>query len=157
MGDSEHEANTSSPRDRVPGLSQLFGNVMGLPGNVRRAFIRQPLPLSARTRSQAVFDSLFLHIHSVHIHRWSLKKTFTLGLGIATTALFFVLLVTGIMLMLYYKPTTAEAYNSVKDIHYVVTGGRLLRNIHRWATPRAPQTLLVIDRSCPAPLRCRHP
>lgn len=115
------------------GLSQLFENIVALPRNVKHALIRHGKPDSPRTQSQTVVSNLFLHIHSVRIHRWSLKKSFTIGLGIATLALFGILSVTGIMLMVYYKPTEAEAFNSIKDIHYIVPGGRLLRNTHRWA------------------------
>ena len=35
--------------------------------------------------------------------------------------------------MIYYRPTIAHAYNSILDINHVVTGGRYLRNMHRWA------------------------
>jgi quinol-cytochrome oxidoreductase complex cytochrome b subunit len=37
------------------------------------------------------------------------------------------------MLMFYYKPFPDAAYQSIKDIHFVVPTGRLIRNIHRWA------------------------
>ena len=35
--------------------------------------------------------------------------------------------------MWYYKPSVELAYDSIKDIHYVVPTGRFIRNIHRWA------------------------
>ena len=35
--------------------------------------------------------------------------------------------------MVYYIPSVLDAYNSILDINNVVTGGRYLRNIHRWA------------------------
>ena len=117
----------------VSGLAQLVENLRSLPRNLKQAVFRHGLPDSPRSRSQAVLSNLFLHVHSVRTHRWTLKRTFTLGLGVATLALFGILTVTGIMLMVYYKPTAAEAYQSIKDIHYVVPGGRLLRNTHRWA------------------------
>jgi quinol-cytochrome oxidoreductase complex cytochrome b subunit len=50
-----------------------------------------------------------------------------------TTALFLILTVTGILLMVYYKPSVASAYDSIKDIHFVVPTGRMMRNVHRWA------------------------
>ncbi len=134
------------PRPEAPsktGLSQLFENILALPRNVKQALIRHGKPDSPRTRSQAVISNLFLHIHSVRTHRWTLKKGFTMGLGVATLALFGILAVTGIMLMLYYKPTQAEAFNSIKDIHYVVPGGRLLRNAHRWAANLMVVTVIL--------------
>ncbi len=56
-----------------------------------------------------------------------------MGLGIMTTLLFLILVVTGILLMFYYKPSVLTAYNSIKDIQYVVPTGRIMRNIHRWS------------------------
>lgn len=56
-----------------------------------------------------------------------------MGLGIAAAAAFAVTLVTGILLMCYYKPYPDIAYHSIKDIHFVVPTGRFIRNIHRWA------------------------
>jgi quinol-cytochrome oxidoreductase complex cytochrome b subunit len=47
--------------------------------------------------------------------------------------LFFILLVTGALLMVYYVPSVERAYSSIQDITYVVTGGRFVRNMHRWA------------------------
>jgi quinol-cytochrome oxidoreductase complex cytochrome b subunit len=56
-----------------------------------------------------------------------------MGLGIAALSAFLITLITGILLMCYYKPSPEAAYNSIKDIHFVVPTGRLIRNIHRWA------------------------
>jgi len=42
-------------------------------------------------------------------------------------------LVTGVLLMFYYKPYPDVAYLSIKDIHFVVPTGRFMRNIHRWS------------------------
>jgi len=35
--------------------------------------------------------------------------------------------------MIYYKPDTARAYFSIKDLMFVIPSGRFVRNIHRWA------------------------
>jgi quinol-cytochrome oxidoreductase complex cytochrome b subunit len=48
--------------------------------------------------------------------------------------LFLVLVVTGILLMAYYRPTTAEAYESVVLISNVVPYGWLIRGLHHWAS-----------------------
>lgn len=77
--------------------------------------------------------NFFLHIHAPHIHLYSLKPTFTFGLGVCAAFLFFILLITGALLMLYYTPSIERAYASVKDIIFIVPGGRYLRNMHRWA------------------------
>ena len=95
--------------------------------------MRSGAPRSDRSRSNFVFGSLFLHLHSVRVHRWSLRWSTTMGLGVITAAAFFLTLVTGILLMFYYKPYPDVAYLSMKDIHFVVPTGRFIRNIHRWA------------------------
>ncbi len=50
-----------------------------------------------------------------------------------TTVAMLTLFITGLLLMLYYKPSTELAYDSMKDIIYVVPAGRFVRNIHRWS------------------------
>jgi quinol-cytochrome oxidoreductase complex cytochrome b subunit len=80
-----------------------------------------------------VFGNLFIHILPTRIHRYSLRIRATLGLGVITLVLFFLLVLTGIALMVYYKPSTDQAYDSMKEIWYVVPTGRFVRNIHRWA------------------------
>jgi quinol-cytochrome oxidoreductase complex cytochrome b subunit len=47
--------------------------------------------------------------------------------------LFLILIVTGLLLMMYYTPSIERAYISVKDIVFIVKGGRYIRNVHRWA------------------------
>lgn len=96
--------------------------------------IRHDKPTSERARSQTIMSNIFLHIHSTRIHRYTLKKTFTFGLGVIAAASFIILTVTGIMLMLYYKPSVELAYDSIKDIQNIVPSGRFIRNAHRWAT-----------------------
>lgn len=115
------------------GIEKFIANIKQLPQSIKESTVRHGPRSSARAASQSVFGNLFLHIHSVRTHRYNFKKTFTLGLGIASAALFAILTITGVLLMIYYKPSLAEAYNSIKDIHFAVPGGRLMRNIHRWA------------------------
>ncbi len=78
-------------------------------------------------------NNLFLHIHSLKTHRHSLRWNYTFGLGIMCLGLFLILSISGVLLMIYYKPDTAGAYFSIKDLIYVVPSGRFVRNIHRWA------------------------
>jgi quinol-cytochrome oxidoreductase complex cytochrome b subunit len=46
---------------------------------------------------------------------------------------FLILVVTGIFLAMYYKPTPAEAYKSVEHIMITVPMGSLVRSMHHWA------------------------
>jgi quinol-cytochrome oxidoreductase complex cytochrome b subunit len=113
---------------------EFLQNLRRLPQTLKDSWFRlgHP-PESEREESQATFHNLFLHIHSVRIHERTLAPSFTLGLGIISTASFVILCITGVLLMVYYKPSTTLAYDSVKDLHFVVFTGRFIRNIHRWS------------------------
>jgi quinol-cytochrome oxidoreductase complex cytochrome b subunit len=87
---------------------------------------------SVRERSHTVSRNFFLHVHSVRTHLYSLHPGFTLGLGVLSFSLFVILLLTGVLLMVYYVPSVEQAYGSVKDLSTMVPGGRYVRNIHRW-------------------------
>jgi len=80
-----------------------------------------------------MMNNVFLHIQSARVHKNSLRPTYTLGLGLIALFLLVITLVSGALLMIYYSPSVENAYNSVKDINYVVSFGRLTRNIHKWA------------------------
>jgi quinol-cytochrome oxidoreductase complex cytochrome b subunit len=107
-------------------LRVAFGSFLALLRRVRTGRI------SVRERSHAVSRNFFLHMHSARTHLYSLRPGFTLGLGILSLSLFLILLLTGVLLMVYYVPSVEQAYGSVKDIATVVAGGRYIRNIHRW-------------------------
>jgi len=88
---------------------------------------------SSVERIRAVTKNFFIHFQSPKLHAYSLRPTFTYGLGILNLSLFLILLLTGLLLMVYYRPSVSHAYNSILDINNVITGGRYLRNMHRWA------------------------
>jgi quinol-cytochrome oxidoreductase complex cytochrome b subunit len=115
------------------GLSTFLGNLRALPQNFRAAVQRRGALTSDRSRSQAVFNNFFQHIHATRVHPHSLKVTTTWGLGVVLASLFVILAGTGGLLMIYYTPSVELAYHSIKDLHYVVPSGRFIRNIHRWA------------------------
>jgi quinol-cytochrome oxidoreductase complex cytochrome b subunit len=78
--------------------------------------------------------NFFLHIHANRVHVHSMKPTYTFGLGIILGFLFLIMIFTGVVLMVYYTPSVETAYQSVKDIVNIVPGGRIIRNMHRWAS-----------------------
>ena len=124
----------SQRRPRDPGaIRACLHNLISAPRTIGRSIVRHGAPTSDRARSQTVTSNFFLHVLSVRIHLHSLRFRTTLGLGVITLALFAVLVVTGILLTIYYKPSVVEAYDSMKDITYVVPTGRFMRNIHRWS------------------------
>jgi quinol-cytochrome oxidoreductase complex cytochrome b subunit len=100
---------------------------------VGRSIFRVGLPQSNLERSQVMVSSFLLHIQPAKVHRHSLRASYSLGLGLISLYLFFILIVTGVLLMFYYVPSTDHAYNVMKDLQFVVSAGLVLRNMHRWA------------------------
>src|SRR3982751_191771 len=74
---------------------------------------------SPRNRSYVIMNSLLYHLHPVKVKRHAVKVSYTLCLGGLSFFLFIVLTVTGIFLMFFYRPTSAQAWN---DIHALHTG-----------------------------------
>ena len=71
--------------------SSPWKTLVGLPENVWRSIFRNPLPSSDLGRASTSFTNFFLHLHPVKVHRNSLKATYTLGLGLISFFLFFIL------------------------------------------------------------------
>ncbi|MGD1002260.1 MAG: cytochrome bc complex cytochrome b subunit [Candidatus Brocadiia bacterium] len=100
---------------------------------IGRSIFRVGLPASNLDRMRAAVSSFVLHIHPAKVHARTLKFGTTLGLGLISLYLFIILAVTGALLMFYYVPATDQAYQSMKDLEFVVTAGQVVRNIHSWA------------------------
>ncbi len=115
------------------GLRTLLANLLALPRRFRGSAFRSGPLRGDRSRSSFIFGNVFLHLHAARVHRWSLRWATTWGLGIMALSAFLITLLTGVLLMFYYKPYPEVAYESIKNIHFVVPTGRLMRNIHRWA------------------------
>ncbi len=113
-------------------LRVMLENLRRVPRAFRESLVRHGAPVTDRTRSQAVFSNFFLHFQSTRVHKHSLRTTTTFGLGTLSFILFLILCVTGVLLMVYYKPSVDQAYQSVKDIESVVPVGQMMRNVHRW-------------------------
>lgn len=114
-------------------IRQFLRNLREVPRNFRESVFRHGRPTSDRARTQTVVQNFFLHIHPAQVHNHVFKWTTTMGLGVMIVALFLFLVVTGVLLMVYYKPSVENAYDSIKNIHFVVPTGRIMRNAHRWA------------------------
>jgi quinol-cytochrome oxidoreductase complex cytochrome b subunit len=114
-------------------MRRFTRNLAALPRTFMASAARSGAPASDRSRSSFIFNNLFLHLHAVRVHRWTLRWATTWGLGIMALSAFLITLGTGILLMFYYKPYPEVAYSSIKDIHFVVPTGQFIRNLHRWA------------------------
>lgn len=98
-----------------------------------QSVFRHGMPNTDKNRSLVITSNFILHLHPVKVRRHGISFWYTLGLGGTAFLLFIVLAVTGALLMLYYVPSTTEAYRSMKDINYAVSFGEFQRNLHRWA------------------------
>ncbi len=111
---------------------KLFTKIMD--SQFWRSIFRTRLPIKTNLdRSLIIFNSLALHIHPVKVRERAIRFSYTFYLGMITFSLFVVLVVTGVLLMLYYQPAIPNAYHNMKDLQYVVSNGMFLRNMHRWA------------------------
>ncbi|MBW2368033.1 MAG: cytochrome b N-terminal domain-containing protein [Deltaproteobacteria bacterium] len=115
------------------GLNEFKENILSIKNTVVRSFLRGGRPSSDRSRTAVIANNFFLHIQGSKTHLNTLRPTYTFGLGLITFYLLLITFVSGALLMIYYTPSVEGAYESVKDINFVVFAGRLLRNIHKWA------------------------
>ena len=84
-------------------------------------------------RSLFVQQNVFLHLFSIKARKRTLEFSATWYLGALTFGTFLILVITGILLMLYYHPSVPQAYADMKDLQFVVSSGVFLRNLHRWS------------------------
>ena len=84
-------------------------------------WLEQRLPLAQATE--------FASHKTVPVHRYSVIYY----LGGMTLFFFIVQVVTGILLMLYYRPSADAAFESVEFIMTIVPFGWLIRSIHSWS------------------------
>jgi len=99
-----------------------------------KSIFRTKLPIKTNLdRSLFIFNSLTMHIHPAKVREIAIKFRYTFYLGMISFFLFVILVVTGVLLMLYYQPAIPNAYENMKDLQYVVTNGMFLRNLHRWS------------------------
>jgi quinol-cytochrome oxidoreductase complex cytochrome b subunit len=104
-----------------------------LPRVIWESVFRNPIPETDLERSSTSFTNFFLHLHPVKVHKNTLRPIYTLGLGLMSLFLFLILVVTGVLLMFYYVPSTSQAYDRMLDLRGTVAFGIFLRNMHRWS------------------------
>src|ERR1700739_3357635 len=98
-----------------------------------RSVFRSGTGTSTLHRSLAIQQNIFLHLFSTKVRRRMLDLSATWYLGPLTFGTFLILVITGILLMLYYHPSVPQAYADTKDLQFVVSSGLFLRNLHRWS------------------------
>jgi quinol-cytochrome oxidoreductase complex cytochrome b subunit len=86
-----------------------------------------------RNRMLAVTSNVLLHLHPVNVRRHGLRMRFTWGMGGLSALAFTVTIVTGVVLMFYYRPTAAHAYLDMQNLEHEIPFGMFQRNMHRWS------------------------
>jgi quinol-cytochrome oxidoreductase complex cytochrome b subunit len=106
----------------------------GLVRRFWRSIFKGPIvPVDDRQRRRAVLDFLILHIHPPTVPASTIRYTHTWGLGGMSLVLFLLLALTGILLMLVYRPVPMEAYGSILTLQDEVLFGKFIRSIHHWS------------------------
>jgi quinol-cytochrome oxidoreductase complex cytochrome b subunit len=88
-------------------------------------------PQSDREAGDAIASNFALHWFPAKISRASMAWSYSFWLGTISAALFFLLILSGLPLLFLYVPSVERAYQSVKDIEFVVTFGSWIRAVHR--------------------------
>jgi quinol-cytochrome oxidoreductase complex cytochrome b subunit len=96
-----------------------------------------------KNRSMQIFSNIFFHLHPVRLKEHGFRIRFTWCMGGITFLLFLIELVTGILLMFYYRPVVEYAYMDTKALMIDVPFGRVLRNMHRWGAHLMVMTVMM--------------
>src|SRR5579863_961407 len=100
---------------------------------VWRSVFRSGTGTSTLHRALAIQQNIFLHLFATKVRKRMVRFSATWYLGTLTLGTFLILVITGILLMLYYHPSVPQAYADTKDLQFVVSSGMFLRNLHRWS------------------------
>jgi quinol-cytochrome oxidoreductase complex cytochrome b subunit len=90
-------------------------------------------PQTDREAGDSVVRNLLLHWFPAKVTKASLSFGYSFWLGTISAVLFALLTLTGMVLMFLYVPSVERAYQSIKDIEFVVAFGWYLRAVHRIA------------------------
>jgi quinol-cytochrome oxidoreductase complex cytochrome b subunit len=119
------------PRDERPGGGRRSASL--LRRIWRSAFPRRLVARTDRERAQLTRFTFLLHLRPVRLPEPTLRWTHTFGLGGSSLVLVVVQAVTGILMMLVYRPVPEAAYGSVLELEREVLFGSLVRGTHWWA------------------------
>src|SRR5574342_751837 len=88
-------------------------------------------PQSDREAGDAVVSNFALHWFPAKVSKTAMAWSYSFWLGTISAALFFLLILSGLPLLFLYVPSVERAYQSVKDIEFVITFGSWIRAVHR--------------------------
>jgi quinol-cytochrome oxidoreductase complex cytochrome b subunit len=132
---------TTPDRKTTGRLQALNAALAG--SRIVRSIFRHGYADTEKNRSLQIVSNLIFHLHPVRIKAHGLRIRFTWCLGGVTFLIFVVELVTGILLMFYYRPVVEYAYMDIKSLMIDVPFGRVLRNVHRWGAHLMVLTVMM--------------
>jgi len=88
-------------------------------------------PQSDREAGDAIVSNFALHWFPAKVSKAAMAWSYSFWLGTISAALFLLLIVSGLPLLFLYVPSVERAYQSVKDIEFVITFGSWIRAVHR--------------------------
>ena len=114
--------------------SRVRALTAGLGLDELRALMRGDPPTEKPNPRYKVHTTSFLfHIRPRYYEMGSTIFAHTFRLGFLTSLFFFIELITGLILMLYYTPSPEKAYTSIVELMTNVPFGQFLRDMHRLA------------------------
>ncbi len=105
----------------------------GIPWREFRKMLRGDPPTRPNPRLKPHSESFWLHIKPTYYHESVTKFAHTFRLGLLSTYLFFIEVVTGLLLMVWYAPTPERAYLDMIRLLSNVPMGQFIRDFHRLA------------------------
>jgi quinol-cytochrome oxidoreductase complex cytochrome b subunit len=127
-------ADTKPPQQPIPPTEKKKGPLDALfTSAVWRSVFRHGYDDTPRNRVLQVSANVWLHLHPSKTRRHGIRYRHTWCAGGLTFLLYLVTVVTGVVLMFYYRPVQEYAYWDVKYLDFDVPFGFVMRNMHRWA------------------------
>ena len=105
----------------------------GIWSQIYHSIFRHRFDDTPRNRLLQITTNVFLHLHPPQVRRHGLRLRFTWGMGGLSFLTYLVTVVTGVVLMFYYRPTAEYAYLDMKNLEHEIPFGMIMRNMHRWA------------------------
>lgn len=81
-----------------------------------------------------MFKEFIKHLFPRITLKKNLRFTYTLCLGGLSFTAFIMLVISGVLLAIYYIPEPNQAYDSIIFIEENVSGGKYIRNLHRFSS-----------------------
>ncbi|MDQ4075872.1 MAG: cytochrome bc complex cytochrome b subunit [Chloroflexota bacterium] len=118
-------------RDKVDETTRAVSGGLSVE-ELRAVFRGDPPTEKPNPRYKLHTKSFLAHLRPRYYQRASTWFTHTFRLGWFSTFFFLIEIITGIVLMVFYAPTPAEAYGDILNLQSNVPFGQFMRDLHRY-------------------------